>query len=146
MSWAQGVNNYYATQDTNHGYRHGVDTKCQFLNALTESDEHNDSHPSGYSQRYSGVDEHFQNLELGSRFLGYNSGLVEHQGLNPNCYDYGYGTYGMPPGLEQSMGGYHDGHSYDSSSNASDSVHYRGFGYYQNREEPISCPPLPYPP
>ncbi|CDP17321.1 unnamed protein product [Coffea canephora] len=35
MSWAQGQDNYYATQDTDHGYRPGIEAQHQFLNNLT---------------------------------------------------------------------------------------------------------------
>lgn len=36
MSWAQGNDNYYVTQDTYHGYRPGIDSHRRHLAQLTE--------------------------------------------------------------------------------------------------------------
>ncbi|CDP22134.1 unnamed protein product, partial [Coffea canephora] len=35
MLWVQGQDNYYATQDTDHDYRPGIEAQRQFLNNLT---------------------------------------------------------------------------------------------------------------
>ncbi|XP_027171779.1 uncharacterized protein LOC113771396 [Coffea eugenioides] len=137
MSWAQGQDNYYATQDTDHGYRPGIEAQRQFLNDLTQfSSEDTFSHHSGTSQ------------------LGY--GYDQSYGITPDYYS-GYRPFDRPGQVERSTSihgsGYyekeidksHDGSSFDSNNigfyghdstasyGTSDSVNYRGFGYYHQQ-------------
>ncbi|XP_027174366.1 uncharacterized protein LOC113773978 [Coffea eugenioides] len=166
MSWAQGQDNYYATQDTDHGYRPGIEAQRQFLNDLTQfSSEDTFSHHSG-SQRYRGVNDQMQNLGIYSTYehesnqnrstsqLGY--GYDQSYGITPDYYS-GYRPFDRPGQVERSTSihgsGYyekeidksHDGSSFDSNNigfyghdstasyGTSDSVNYRGFGYYHQQ-------------
>nr|CAN76601.1 hypothetical protein VITISV_012928 [Vitis vinifera] len=69
MSWAQGDENYYATQDTDHEYRPGIWEQRKHLKRVTTflSD---DDYYSGFDyhrSNYHRIDEHLQNLGIGSR-------------------------------------------------------------------------------
>ena len=69
MSWAQGNENYYATQDTNHGYQPRIWEQQKYLEILTTFPS-NDDHSSGHDyhrSNYHRIDEHLQNLGIGSR-------------------------------------------------------------------------------
>ena len=73
MSWAQGNENYYATQDTNHGYRPSVWEQRKHLERLTtfpSDDDYSNGHD--YRSNCNQIDEHFQSLALGSvpHFMG----------------------------------------------------------------------------
>ena len=60
MSWAQGGENYYATQDTNHGYRLGIWEQRKHLERLTTFPSDND-YSSGHDyhrSNYHRIDEH----------------------------------------------------------------------------------------
>ena len=50
MSWAQGNENYYSTQDTNHGYRPGIWEQQKHLERLTTF-PNNDDYSSGHDYR-----------------------------------------------------------------------------------------------
>ncbi|XP_073269387.1 uncharacterized protein [Primulina huaijiensis] len=66
MSWARGKENYYATQDTDHGYRPGIEEQRRFLESLTGfSSAEDDEHFSGSSYSYMRVEEEIKNLGLG---------------------------------------------------------------------------------
>ena len=173
MSWAQGQDNYYATQDTDHGYRPGIEAQRQFLNDLTQfSSEDTFSHHSG-SQRYRGVNDQMQNLGIHPTYehessqnrstsqLGY--GYDQSYGITPDYYS-GYRPFDRSGQVERSTSihgsGYyekeidksHDGSSFDSNNigfyghdstasyGTSDSVNYRGFGYYHHTQQFISNP------
>ncbi|KAL0361974.1 UNVERIFIED_CONTAM: hypothetical protein Sradi_3881900 [Sesamum radiatum] len=49
MTWAEGDENYYATQDTDHGYRPGIENQRRFLSNLTDYPSQDDG---SQSQRY----------------------------------------------------------------------------------------------
>ena len=68
MSWVQGDENYYATQDTNHGYRSDIWEQRKHLERLITF-PNDDDYFSGHSyiSNYYQIDEHFQTLTLGSR-------------------------------------------------------------------------------
>ncbi|KAL6327222.1 hypothetical protein AAG906_015261 [Vitis piasezkii] len=103
MSWAQGGENYYATQDTDHGYRLGIWEQRKHLERLTtfpSDDDYSSGHDYHRSNHHR-IDEHLQNLGIGSR---------------P-----GYSNLGIRAS---------DSYGYDQSS-SSDNIAYRGFGYYQ---------------
>ena len=65
---AQGDENYYAMQDTDHGYRPCIWEQRKHLERLTTFPYNND-YSSGNDCRsnYHQIDEHFQTLALGSR-------------------------------------------------------------------------------
>ena len=68
MSWSQGDENYYATQNTNHGYRLGIWEQRKHLERLTtfpNDDDYCTRHD--YRSNYHQIDEHFQTLTLGLR-------------------------------------------------------------------------------
>ncbi|RVW85526.1 hypothetical protein CK203_044098 [Vitis vinifera] len=63
MSWAQGGENYYATQDTDHGYRPGIWEQRKHLERLTTF-PNDDDYSSGHDYHRSNhhrIDEHLQN-------------------------------------------------------------------------------------
>ena len=60
MSWAQGGENYYATQDTNHGYRLGIWEQRTHLERLTtflNDDDYSSGHDY-HRSNYHCIDEH----------------------------------------------------------------------------------------
>ena len=67
MSWAQGNENYYSTQDTDHRYKPGIWEQQKHLEILTTFPS-DDDYSSGHDYRSScnQIDEHFQSLVLGS--------------------------------------------------------------------------------
>ena len=75
MSWAQGGENYYATQDTDHRYRLGIWEQRKHLERLTtfpSDDDYSSGHDYHRSYHHR-IDEHLQNLGIGSR--SYSKGL-----------------------------------------------------------------------
>ncbi|XP_073038171.1 uncharacterized protein [Primulina eburnea] len=65
MTWAEGDENYYATQDTD-GYRPGIEEQRRFLASLSEFSSASDKeHSAGSSRPYMGVEEHIRCLGLG---------------------------------------------------------------------------------
>ncbi|RVW42709.1 hypothetical protein CK203_098592 [Vitis vinifera] len=119
MSWAQGGENYYATQNTDHGYRPGIWEQRKHLERLTTfpSDDDYFSGHDYHRSNYHRIDEHLQNLGIGSR--PYFRGGYSNTGTRAS------GSYG-----------------YDQSSSSS-SIAYRGFGYYQYGVDPKQ-PSKPY--
>ncbi|XP_027169578.1 transcription initiation factor TFIID subunit 15b-like [Coffea eugenioides] len=93
MSWAQRQDNYYATQDTDHGHRPSIEAQRQFLNNLTQfSSEDTFSHHSG-SQRYRGIDDQMQNLGIHPTYEHESS-----QNCSTSQLRYGYDQlYGITP-------------------------------------------------
>ena len=145
MSWAQGNENYYATQDTDHGYRPSIWEQQNHMERLTTFPG-DDYYSSGHDSRsnYNQIDEHFQSLALGSvphfRGLGdrsyHNFGSSDNSSNAFSGYDFDqYSTIGR-----RASGSY----GYDQSSNSS-SVAYRCFGYYQHGVEPEQPPRLYFP-
>ena len=69
MSWEQGDKNYYATQDTDHGYQPGTWDKRKQLERLTTfpSDYDYSSGHDYHRSNYHCIDEHLQNLGVRSR-------------------------------------------------------------------------------
>ena len=60
MSWAQENENYYATQDTDHGYRLSIWEQRKHLERLTTfpiDDDYSSRHD--YRSNYNQIDEHF---------------------------------------------------------------------------------------
>ncbi|RVW91406.1 hypothetical protein CK203_038592 [Vitis vinifera] len=69
ISWAQGDENYYATQDTDHGYRPRIWEQRKHLERLTtfpNDDDYSNEHDY-HRSNYHHIDEHLQNLGIGSR-------------------------------------------------------------------------------
>ncbi|RVW90706.1 hypothetical protein CK203_046456 [Vitis vinifera] len=69
MSWAQEDENYYATQYIDHGYRLGIWEQRKHFQILTTF-PNNDDYYSGHDyhrSNYHRIDEHLQNLGIGSR-------------------------------------------------------------------------------
>ena len=69
MSWAQGGENYYATQDTDHGYQPKIWEQRKHLERLTTF-PNDDDYSSGHDyhrSNYHCIDEHLQNLGVRSR-------------------------------------------------------------------------------
>ena len=136
MSWARGNENYYATQDTDHGYRLGIWEQRKHLERLTTFPI-DDNYSSGHDYRSNcnQIDEHFQSLALGSvpQFMGegyrsyHNFGSSDNSSNAVSGYDFDqYSTTGT-----RASGSYGYDQSFDSSS-----IAYRGFGYYQHGVEP----------
>ncbi|RVX02183.1 hypothetical protein CK203_025314 [Vitis vinifera] len=75
MSWAQGDENYYATQDTDHGYRPGIWEQRKNLERLTTfpSDDDYFSGHDYHRLNHHRIDEHLQNL--GKRPMSYFRGV-----------------------------------------------------------------------
>ncbi|KAL6347145.1 hypothetical protein AAG906_012726 [Vitis piasezkii] len=152
MSWAQGGENYYATQDTNHGYRPGIWEQRKHLERLTTF-PNDDDYSSGHDyhrSNYHRIDEHLQNLGIGSRLYfkevddrsyhnfrdrDSSSSTFSRNDFNrfPMMHPKGYSNTGT-----QASGSY----GYDQSSSSS-SIAYRGFGYYQYGVDPEQ-PSKPY--
>ena len=63
MSWAQGDNQYYATQDTDHGYRPGIDAQRQHLARVTEISS-GDDYFSGQNASL-GIDDQLRSMGIG---------------------------------------------------------------------------------
>ena len=66
MSWAQGDENYYATQDTDHGNRPGIWEQRKHLERLTTF-PNDDDYSSGHDyhrSNYHCIDKHLQNLGI----------------------------------------------------------------------------------
>ena len=83
MSWAQEDENYYSTQDTDHGYRPSIWEQRKPLERLTtfpSDDDYSSGHD--YKSNYHQIDEHFQTLALGSRpqFRGVRDGSYHNFG------------------------------------------------------------------
>ncbi|XP_073034578.1 uncharacterized protein [Primulina eburnea] len=127
MSWAQGKENYYATQDTDHGYRPGIEEQRRFLASLSSAGD--DEYFSGSSHSYMAVEEHIKNLGLGGhhqfKFEGY-SNSPRNRYRNPQS--------------PAATGIRHDDHRYTSSSEASNSLGYQEFGGYHRRDETLLNP------
>nr|CAN59935.1 hypothetical protein VITISV_001877 [Vitis vinifera] len=104
--------NYYATQDTDHGYRPGIWKQQKHLERLTtfSSDDDYSSGHDYHRSNYHRIDEHLQNLGI----KGYSN-----------------------TGTRAS-----DSYGYDQSS-SSNSIAYRGFGYYQYGVD-LEHPSKPY--
>ncbi|KAL6332468.1 hypothetical protein AAG906_008496 [Vitis piasezkii] len=148
MSWAQGGENYYATQDTNHGYRPGIWEQRKHLERLTtfpSDDDYSSGHDYHRSNHHR-IDEHLQNSGIGSR--PYFKGVDDRSYHNFRDRDSSSSTFSrndfnqfpMMHPEEYSNTGTRasDSYGYDQSSSSS-SIAYRGFGYYQagvNPERP----------
>ncbi|XP_073015757.1 uncharacterized protein [Primulina eburnea] len=188
MTWAKGDENYYATQDTDHGYRPGIEEQRRFLESLSEFSSASDKeHSADSTQPYMGVEEHIRCLGLGGHRqiqMTVNYGSMsynwdsQHVGYDPTGYQsggYGYqgnynsthdsfdrsfdfstsGTHGIRHrefdyGSSQYIGDRYNessssiwhgvgrhGPEYRSSSTADSSTVYRGFGYYNRRDETL---------
>ena len=145
MSWAQGNENYYATQDTDHGYRPGIWEQRKHLERLTtfpSDDDYSSGHD--YRSNCNQIDEHFQSLTLGSipNFRGVGDSSYHNFGSSDNSsnafsgYDFDqYSTTGT-----RATGSY----GYDQSS-YSNNVANRSFGYYQDGVKPKQPPRLYFP-
>ena len=97
MSWAQGNENYYATQDTDHGYRLDIWKQQKHLERLTtfpSDDDYYSGHD--YKSNYNPIDEHIESLALGSipnsRGVGegsyHNFGSSDHSSNDFSGYDF----------------------------------------------------------
>ncbi|XP_051120414.1 uncharacterized protein LOC127244120 [Andrographis paniculata] len=96
MGWTQGNENYYATQDTDHGYRPRIEAQRDFLNSLTEFSSEADASNFSDTRRYSGVHEHMQDLNIGYSYedSSHNSSSSNKLGRQewdqPNAYHHPY--------------------------------------------------------
>ena len=112
MSWGQGDDNYYATQDTDHGYRPGIEAQRQYLSKITEFSSEGDSAYNSNSRRYSEFHEHMQDLNIGHSYGVYDSGKslgtrwsgheFERSLAGSTSYCSEYGSYGGPSHLQRS--------------------------------------------
>ena len=87
MSWAQGNENYYATQDTDHGYRPSIWEQRKHLESLTTfPSDYDYSNGHDYRSNCNQIDEHFQSLTLGSipHFRGVRDGSYHNFGSSYN--------------------------------------------------------------
>ena len=87
MSWAQGNENYYATQDTDHGYRPDIWEQRKHMEKLItfpSDDDYSSGHD--YRSNYNQIDKHFQSLALESipHFRGVGDGSYHNFGSNDN--------------------------------------------------------------
>ncbi|RVX12125.1 hypothetical protein CK203_010766 [Vitis vinifera] len=152
MSWAQEGENYYATQDTDHGYRPGIWEQRKHLERLTtfpSDDDYSSGHDYHRSNHHR-IDEHLQNLGIGSR--SYFRGVDDRSYLNFRDRDSSSSTFSrndfnqfpmMHPERYSNIGTRaSDSYGYDQSSSSS-SIAYRGFGYYQAGVDPEQ-PSKPY--
>ncbi|KAL0367741.1 UNVERIFIED_CONTAM: hypothetical protein Sradi_3664200 [Sesamum radiatum] len=65
MTWAKGDKNYYATQDTDHGYRPGIENQRRFLFNLTDYPSKDDgSQSQRYGRRQPDIQHSMQNLGI----------------------------------------------------------------------------------
>ncbi|XP_073309172.1 uncharacterized protein [Primulina huaijiensis] len=131
MTWAEGDENYYATQDTDHGYRPGIEEQRRFLASLSEFSSASDKeHSAGSSRPYMGVEEHIRCLGLGGNrkiqmrdnygSMSYNLDS-QHVGYDPiGNQSSGYGYYG-------NYSARHD--SFDTSTSDTSGIRHRGFDY-----------------
>ena len=145
MSWAQRGENYYATQDTDHGYRPGIWEQQKHLKRLTTfpSDDDYSSGHDYHRSNYHCIDEHLQNLGIGLRsyfrrvddrsyhnFRDHDNSCSTFSRNNfdrfPMMHLEGYSNIGTQAS---------DSYGYDQSSSSS-SIAYRGFGYYQYGVDP----------
>ena len=90
MSWAQGNENYYVTQDTDHGYRPSIWKQRKHLERLItfpSGDDYSNGHD--YRSNYNRIDEHFQSLALGSmpHFRGVGDGSDHNFGSSDNSFN-----------------------------------------------------------
>ncbi|KAG8363692.1 hypothetical protein BUALT_Bualt19G0048800 [Buddleja alternifolia] len=135
MSWAKGGENYYATQDTDHGYQPGIEEQRRFLASLSSSD---DPYLGGSSERFRNVDEQMQSLGYGygSSNDNYESSHGQFDGPNygssygsTRYHGYDYSSSGNISGrYSHQLDGYVDHHRYNDhfSSGAS------GAGYHSH--------------
>ena len=148
MSW-RGDDNYYATQDTDHGYQPG-----RHLADLTRFPSYDD-YSSGYdphSQSYRRIDDQLQSLNLGQHHYGGHGYNYDYDSRRHSISGGGIGSYGFGTGY----GGYAQDHASSGGSNtsiaarggyygsdrgtyqgeSSGSSEYRGFGYYHHHGQP----------
>ncbi|KAL0439964.1 UNVERIFIED_CONTAM: hypothetical protein Slati_2479400 [Sesamum latifolium] len=65
MTWAEGDKNYYATQDTDHGYRPEIENQRRFLSNLTDyPSQYDDSQSQRYDRRQPDIQYSMQNLKI----------------------------------------------------------------------------------
>ena len=145
MSWAQGGENYYATQDADHGYRPGIWEQRKHLERLTTfpSDDDYSSGHDYHRSNYHRIDEHLQNLGIGSR--SYFKEVDDRSYHNFRDRDSSSSTFSRndfdrfpmmhPEGYSNIGTRANDSYGYDQSSSSS-SIAYRGFGYYQSGVDP----------
>ena len=124
MSWAQGNENYYATQDIDHGYRPSIWEQRKHLERLTTfpcDDDYSSGHD--YRSNCNQIDEHFQSLALGPvpHFRGVGDISYHNFGSSDNSsnafseYDFNqYSTTGTRAS---------DSYGYDQSSDSSSVAH-----------------------
>ncbi|XP_042408025.1 sarcoplasmic reticulum histidine-rich calcium-binding protein-like [Zingiber officinale] len=144
MTWAQGHENYYATQDSNHGYRPGMEKQHHFFTSLSESADAKDKeHSIGSSRQHMSVEEHMKHLLLrgnqqiplrddyGSRSYNWESQDIGHGPIGYQLGGYGYYSSNQP--------------RYDSYDRSSDYLpsytsairHHESEGYFDNAQNAI---------
>ncbi|KAK4381797.1 hypothetical protein Sango_2935400 [Sesamum angolense] len=143
MTWAQGDENYYATQDTDHGYRSRIENQHRFLSNLTDYPSQCDySQSQRYGRRQPDIQYSMQNLEIDehsphqmhghqSSSIGTNSGRSKTRRRNR-----GSATDSIGEGNQRS--------SIEISHSSGTGTYSQGFGYYnQNMEHLMPSQPLP---
>ncbi|KAL0413361.1 UNVERIFIED_CONTAM: hypothetical protein Sradi_1537800 [Sesamum radiatum] len=92
MTWAEGDENYYATQDTDHGYRPGIENQRRFLSNLTDyPSQDDDSQSQRYGRRQPDIQHSMQNLGIDEHRPRQLHG---HQGSSTeSSHSSGTGTY-----------------------------------------------------
>ena len=152
MSWAQGGENYYTTQDTDHGYRLGIWEQRKYLERLTTfpSDDDYSSGHDYHKSNYHRIDGHLQNLGMRLRpyFRGVD-GRSYHtfRDCNSSSSTFSRNDFDRfpimhPEGYSNTGTQSSDSYGYDQSSDSS-SIACRGFGYYQYSVDPEQ-PSKPY--
>ncbi|KAL0378591.1 UNVERIFIED_CONTAM: hypothetical protein Sradi_3164600 [Sesamum radiatum] len=92
MTWAEGDENYYATQERNHGYRPRIENQRRFLYNLTDyPSQDDDSQSQRYSRRQPDIQHSMQNLGIDEHRPHQLHG---HQGSSTeSSHSSGSGTY-----------------------------------------------------
>ena len=107
MSWAQGQDNYYATQDTDHGYRPGAMKQRRNLNSSIGDDYSNRRHHHSLGRQ--DIDDHMQSLGLASHEGYMPYGHHQNSGIE-SSYAHGSYGYGIPSQLPRSTSTNSAGH------------------------------------
>ncbi|KAK4381877.1 hypothetical protein Sango_2925900 [Sesamum angolense] len=142
MTWAQGDENYYATQDTDHGYRPGIENQCRFLSNLTDySSQCDDSQLQRYGRRQPDIPYSMQNLEIDEHRPHQMHG---HQCSSTSTNSGRSKTRRRNRGsATDSIGESNKRSSIETSHSSGTSTYSQGFGYYnQNMEHLMPSQPL----
>ncbi|KAL0444506.1 UNVERIFIED_CONTAM: hypothetical protein Slati_2173300 [Sesamum latifolium] len=142
MTWAEGDENYYATQDTDHGYRPGIENQRRFLSNLTDyPSQDDDSQSQRYGRRQPDIQHSMQNLRIDEHRPRQLHG---HQGSSIGTSSGRSNARRRNRGSAINSIGESNRHSNIESSHSSGTGTYsQGFDYYnQNMEHVMPHQPL----